>query len=913
MADIRRVDVRVVSKINVSIARVGLQGAAGPDTSEQIALAREQALLALEYSADAAASADEAQSSAAIAVEATAGIGISVQEAADSASLAAGYRVAAAAASTLAQSASDAAQASAVTAVEASDIALEAEAASPYISDEPPPDDLPFTREWVRPSTKKRYTKISTVGGTGFTWVETTAAFYVLSETMVAAQQSVVALEASAVQASAISVDGASTSLSAAAASASSATASATSAAQASASEIAATAARVLAETAANDSDAAYTFVQGTAVPLGDATVPVNSTFAVMAQDGKTYTVYRKDPPVGGTGPAIATEMYRSYTKLGWDDSIDPAYDNTTYLMGIRDSANRLIAGWLMDGTLLTKLGLVVDVANGLSLTRGSDLRYHLSIGTTEGELPLGGHTVSSTFDNPAYVYAIVDSAGRKLLAIRADGTVEGKFSIAAPPVALTLGVPNGLSLTEPTPGQLQLSLGTAQGILPIGPSSADGSYDSRDYIFGIVDSDGRKVLMILPDGTVVGKISSPEVVDARATQPSLAARLSHGLTPYGDPIGPFANRWSVRDFRMRLRKLEYGEVTRAVHTLIGDSYTQNASRFTELYARTLQTKYGFGGIGWVGFGWAGAPQTGAIWSTSSQPPLLDGSVRTDLCTVTVVGAWDSVYNGGATNTPSISQITSSTPGDYVRYTVPANHDSIRLFYTGDGSGVVNLSWDNGVTYGPDVPLPAVGPASIVLPMPAPSAAPYSARIRVASGNVTLAGVSVVISTAAGVVVNKLGGSGSRTLQWAQVTPATWAAQFALLGSHCVSIMHGTNDQGSNTPTDVFTNNLQTIFNNIALAHPQVDRIVVMPPENNRITMSIPMTAYAAAARAWAVARDIGFIDMQYFFGPPDNFGAWYKSTNPYTPYFNADNTHPEPATGGRILADGHIHFITEY
>lgn len=101
-----------------------------------------------------------------------------------------------------------------------------------------------------------------------------------------------------------------------------------------------ASAAKVAAEAArdsANSSARAYTSAQGTAAALADAAVVVGQTFAVVAADLLSYTVYRKD-----AGP-VATQMFVQYTK----GSLDAAIARTTGLetsaftiTGYRGAAN---------------------------------------------------------------------------------------------------------------------------------------------------------------------------------------------------------------------------------------------------------------------------------------------------------------------------------------------------------------------------------------------------------------------------------------------------------------------------------------------------------------------------------------------------------------------------------------------
>ena len=396
--------------------------------------------------------------------------------------------------------------------------------------------------------------------------------------------------------------------------------------------------------------------------------------------------------------------------------------------------------------------------------------------------------------------------------------------------------------------------------------------------------------------------------VAALGSRTTLTARLASGLTPYGDPIGPYANTWSIRETRMRLRKLALGEVSQCVITLIGDSYTAG-NYYSAALAQSLQMQYGNAGSGWVGFAWWGAAS--GTWTAGAQPVGIDGNVRPDLVPITqIIGTWTAAYNTAASNTPSLGKVTSSTAGDYVRFTLPAGHNAAQLFFTGDGTGVVQVSWDDGSSYSANIALNTVGAASVVL-AGVPGTAQI-ARIKVISGNVALAGVDLK-SAAIGVRIHKLGTSGSATNTWSTVTAATWRAQIAALGGHCHSVMFGTNDQDAAFSTSTFAANLAVIAANIRAALPGSDVILATPPENQRTTNAVAMPAYAQAAREYAVANDTAFVDHQYFFGSPASFAAAYAFANAQRPWYSNDLIHPDTQTGGRVLADAYTRLITQF
>jgi len=425
--------------------------------------------------------------------------------------------------------------------------------------------------------------------------------------------------------------------------------------------------------------------------------------------------------------------------------------------------------------------------------------------------------------------------------------------------------------------------------------------YETLDGTYQVMfcDTDNRIIASIFTADT------ASEVISARGTQATLSDRLNHGLTSFGDPIGPTANAWAIRETRMRLCQLLLGEASQLIAIFAGDSYTQNADRYVGPLTKLLQNNFGSAGIGWVSFAWAGTA-TGT-WTAGSQPSLMDGTARKDLVWPQIIGAWTCSYNVAANNTPSLSKSTSSTPGDYVKFALPSGHNAIQLFYSGDGAGVIKVSYDDGATYGSDISLSTVGAGNLALTgVPTTSA---TVRIAVVSGSVGIAGVDLR-SASSGVRVHKLGGSGSSAAQWAAVTTATWAAQIAALNPSLVQIMHGTNDQTSGPAPATFAANIGAIVSNVRTAVQSTDMLIVMPAENQRTTNAHGMPAYAQAAREYAIQNDCAFLDLQYYFGSVANYAYGYSWASARK-WYASDLIHPVPETGGRVIVDAEYRFLT--
>lgn len=449
-----------------------------------------------------------------------------------------------------------------------------------------------------------------------------------------------------------------------------------------------------------------------------------------------------------------------------------------------------------------------------------------------------------------------------------------------------------------------------------INATSSDGSqpaafeiYETLDETFAsgttlIVDSDDRII------ASVGSSVSNTEVITARGSRTSLDARISAGLTPYGDVIGPVVNGWATRESRARLRRLLDGSSTQLVIAVMGDSWVQG-DYWTPAFAKRLQTIYGNAGSGWVGFAWWSLATT-APWAIGgAQPVGVDGNIRPDLIPVPQVsGSWVTNYRSPANHpTPSLSTISSSTPDDFVRFTLPAGHNEVELFYSGDGTGVVAVSWDDGGSYSTSISLAVTnGVGTVNLPSVPSTAA--TARIKVVSGNVSLGGVDQRSATA-GVRLHKLGSSGSQGLTWTTASATAWQAQMGKLAANVFMFMSGTNDQAGSVAPATVSSRFDTMLTRFTAINPLADRIIATPPENNRTTNTVLMTDYAAAVRALAVDRGVTYVDHQYYWGSPANYGAEYSSATgrgwlePQNPG-NTGLIHPTTA-GGYALADANL------
>ena len=396
---------------------------------------------------------------------------------------------------------------------------------------------------------------------------------------------------------------------------------------------------------------------------------------------------------------------------------------------------------------------------------------------------------------------------------------------------------------------------------------------------------------------------ASTEVVAARGSRSSLDTRISQALSAYGTPLTPRFGQETMRAEHYLLTKLAYGEAAQCNIAFIGDSYTHNATRYTGIVADLLTAKYGDAGGGWTGYGFATAGTT-PYAAGGNQPSSINGNVRPSKYGLTYVGLWTCTYN--ASDSPDLSHVVSTTAGDRITRTVPASptHTALRVVFIGTSNGVVRWRVNAGswTTQNVQGTVGAVQFFDIALP-----AGASTTDIETVSGTVWLCGDDA-LSSASGACIHKLGGTGSQISQWAARTAAQQQAGWAILAPDAFWIMDGTNSQTSGVSASAWNTSLTTMITRFRAAVPFPDICVMMPPENQRGLIPTIAT-YAAQGREVAALLGTAFIDLQRDFGL---VASDYASTSG-RPLFNVDGIHPEPATGGRVIAAAVLDTIVAY
>lgn len=382
----------------------------------------------------------------------------------------------------------------------------------------------------------------------------------------------------------------------------------------------------------------------------------------------------------------------------------------------------------------------------------------------------------------------------------------------------------------------------------------------------------------------------------------------STAYTPYSAKIDPsylpsdgggvaatyHFNEHRMRRFRYLARKRLLGEACQIVIAFIGDSYTQLSARYIEALTDQLVDLYGDAGGGWVGF----ASNAGSV----------NGNVRPSLYPLTRTGTWgegDSTNYVGST-APDIGRGVSSTAGDAYHVAGPATPvlSAVRFFWEGTSDGVMRYRWNGGAWT--TINVQGSGQQSALL-AGLPASGAWTLDLEVVSGTCKPQGVDLQ-SAASGIRVHKLGATGSKAQHWAAADATGWETSLGLLGLTSAVVLLGTNDEFAGRTADQFNNDLTTIGTRIAAAVPAIDLMLAMPAENQSGN-AIKMADYAAKASVLALAQDWAFLNFQPLFGDASNPNEY--GSDGAIPLYASDDTHPDPATGGRLIADGFYRLLT--
>lgn len=385
--------------------------------------------------------------------------------------------------------------------------------------------------------------------------------------------------------------------------------------------------------------------------------------------------------------------------------------------------------------------------------------------------------------------------------------------------------------------------------------------------------------------------------------------------TPYrGRPLVDEINRHLLLQTKSRLAKLAFGASSQYIICLAGDSYTHGADRSTTAFTNWLTSKFGDAGGGWCGFGYLNSGNA-APWTAGNQPSFINGNARPALYPTKLYGSPTPAYY----TEPSIdmASITLLASSDAIEQSFPAapTISAIVLHWIGTGNGSIRYTLNGGTNWTTLSVSGTAGTTATTSLSLTGLTQPGTLRIEWVSGTAKLCGVDLQ-STASGVRVHKIAATGSNIGSWVTCSAlAGFATAYAAIKPHCWQYMDGPNSQGVSTgglTASAWAAQLNSLMTTIkTLGDAQgvgngVDRIVFIPPENNRTTNVYPISGYEAQARTLAVA--LRFALKVIRFGDASDT-AYYSPTGK-VPLMSSDLLHPDPASGGPLIAGEWLEMI---
>ncbi|EJZ59162.1 hypothetical protein I1A_003503 [Pseudomonas fluorescens R124] len=342
-----------------------------------------------------------------------------------------------------------------------------------------------------------------------------------------------------------------------------------------------------------------------------------------------------------------------------------------------------------------------------------------------------------------------------------------------------------------------------------------------------------------------------------------------------------------VGDARERFAQWREGKAGKVLSvSVIGDSYSAGQNFYLNKLVQRVAGEVGFAGPGYVGFNHGAAlggthfkytrsseKYFGGGWQVSGL-----GQASPDSRTVTgKPGAWLQI---DARPTPAIdTKVTQA-----------------KLLYLGNGEpSELRYRWTPAQDW---QPLKLGGSGVQEVPLAGlSSAADWSFKLEVVKGAPTLFGLWMG-NEKNGVRVSKLAASGAASAdfyhqdrQW----QVQWKAAVSKIPADVYLIMLGGNDQGFGVKPEQYLQNVQGLVAMIREIQPAASINLIMRQDTTR-SSAYPMSAYAQVLQPWAHEQQLGFANLQCAFGPDVKRYA--------AAMIGPDRIHPQPATGGKVIAD---------
>ncbi|MDE9621362.1 SGNH/GDSL hydrolase family protein [Citrobacter portucalensis] len=342
----------------------------------------------------------------------------------------------------------------------------------------------------------------------------------------------------------------------------------------------------------------------------------------------------------------------------------------------------------------------------------------------------------------------------------------------------------------------------------------------------------------------------------------------------------------NLKSTHIKTMGISSGDKTIFNVVFIGDSWTHVSNRYSGVLADYLTEKYGDAGSGWIGLGSFYSPRYFTI----------NGCARAKKFTVKYDNPESWAIGGYANrNTPDISvagsnkvgaKITVFGSGPVIKYKICYQKSNGIFKYKVSGSEWVTIDASKSST---DISFHE---------REGKFDGAWNIEFVVVSGECLIGGIMTYTGNS-GVIVNKLGSTGSTTRDWAGKDRGSWVFGMEEMSPDLVTILLGTNDQNIPLTVDEYSRNVLKIISRVREVNDDCDILLIAPCENARKGNKIPMRKYANALYEIAKLKKIGFLNLQPVFGETPS----HYDMDSRLPLIGPDKIHPIESTGGRLIA----------
>ena len=369
----------------------------------------------------------------------------------------------------------------------------------------------------------------------------------------------------------------------------------------------------------------------------------------------------------------------------------------------------------------------------------------------------------------------------------------------------------------------------------------------------GDVSVSGSTVTVLSSQGVNFGASASGTNNPAGiGLNPGSSISERYGFAPYNQ-----------RNFKAAESKILNGGSTPIHIAVVGDSWASNGF-ITSPLAKELLATYSATSTASAGTGFIPA---------NSNDQIPDGTLARTY-SWTRSGTWTdcgtAVSGSAATcvgaNAADASSADASTPGRYV--IADTMTDFTILWYRQTGGGSFTWSVDGGST----TTISTAGAAGIqTSTISGLSSASHSVTLSVTvagSTGVRFAGFFARITGAGGVIVSRVGQSGSMASDWSSANQTYWAQNMAALAPDVVVSIWGTNEMNANQAPATHAAALATLIGSARGSLPQVDWVAICASNNNFTGKTYSMAQYCNAQQDLARTQSaVSSVDLTRIFG----------------------------------------------